>query len=172
MRVRREERRGGRAAVEGEPQTRLTENRVAGLLEHREPGRRLGEFELWGEVERSVVEERRFTIRALQPGSETPHPLDRLVEPACLRRGAHLEQVTEDNEVVDGTALVVATVRENLLGELATEQRQSALERAGVSECAAPEDERACIANHVVAQYVVLDVPLQIGELPREALRE
>ena len=73
-----------------------------------------------------------------------------------------LEQVAEDDEVVDGAALVVAAVGEDLLRQLPLQQRRAGFEEPSRAERAAAEDERAGVPDHVVAEDVVLDVALEV----------
>ena len=72
--------------------------------------------------------------------------------------------------MVDGAALVVPAVREHLDGELALEQLDAAFEHRRRAEGRAAEHERTGVADHVVAEHVVLDVPRQHDQLPPEAL--
>ena len=129
VRVRRQVRRRRRAAVEGEPDARRAEDGVAGVREdRRDPPRPAGRSSVRREVEPAVVEERGRSVGTGERGREAAHALDRACEPGTSAAARDLEQVTQDDEVVDGAALVVAAVGEHLDRELALEQLDTALE--------------------------------------------
>ena len=168
--VRREIGRRWRAAVERKPDPGRAEDGVAGVRVDGKAFARRREVEHRSEVEAAVVEERRRSVGTGQPGREAAHPLDRAREAGDVGGGRDLEQVAQDDEVVDGTALVVAAVGEDLDGQLALEQLHPSLEHRRHAERGAAEHERAGVADHVVAEHVVLHVAPEHDKLAPEAL--
>ena len=68
-------------------------------------------------------------VGAGERGGEAAHALEHVGRHRARHGRLDLEQVAEDDEVVDGAALVVAAVGEHLLRQLALEQLDAALEQ-------------------------------------------
>ncbi len=85
--------------------------------------------------------------------------------------GVDLEQVAQHDEVVDGTPLVVAAVGQHLLRQLARRAARCRSSSRCRPERGAAEHERPGVADHVVAEDVVLDVALEVQELAARGSR-
>jgi len=161
-------RRGG-TAVEHHPKLVVAHNGVAAVLEDGRARIRRGELERWRQLERRIVERRRQPIRALQGGCEALHARNWLVEPARVERNARFEQVAEHQEVIQRAPLVVTAVSKHLLRNLAPEKGEPLVSEGVIFECAARQNERARVRDHVVPEHLIFDVARKVTCLLQRA---
>ena len=91
---------------------------------------------------------------------------------AAFVNDLHLEQVAQHDEVVDGAALVVAAIGQDLLRQLAAQELQTEAPEPRLAESRTAGDEPAGVPDHVVSEHVVLDVRLEPEQLAPEAALE
>ena len=133
--MRRQERRRHRPAVERERKPTSPDEDVPGLGEDADAVRRRGELERRRDVEPAVVEEPRRAVGPRRCGGEFEHRTTALLDVGVR---THARQVAQDEAVIRGAALVVAAVGEDLLGQLAREQRFAAASNVGSPNATPP----------------------------------
>ena len=145
-------------AAKREPQRALAHDDEAGVREDRETLRRLGELEP-RRIDRAVVEERGRAVGPRERSGERAHALDRLARAtsAATRPGSRAGRAARRG----GTPGCARSGRRRGSTCSGSSRRSSSIPRrvrSGGAERRAAEHERARVADHVVAEHVVLDV--------------